>query len=42
MFERRAFLLGQGLPRSAAALLRDSGFDALHVGELGRARAIDT
>ena len=35
-------LLDQGLPRSAAALLRDVGIDAIHVGEIGLQIAEDT
>ena len=35
-------ILDQGLPRSAAALLRDSGIDAVHTGELGLATAEDS
>ncbi|MDP2132401.1 MAG: DUF5615 family PIN-like protein [Sulfuritalea sp.] len=35
-------LLDQGLPRSAAALLRAAGWDVLHVGECGLATAADS
>jgi predicted nuclease of predicted toxin-antitoxin system len=34
-------LLDQGLPRSAAVLLREGGIDTLHVGEIGLAAATD-
>jgi len=34
-------LLDQGLPRSAALLLRDAGIDAVHTGECGLATAAD-
>ena len=34
-------LLDQGLPKSAAQRLRDSGIDTLHVGEIGMAAAAD-
>ena len=34
-------LLDQGLPRSAAELLRQQGWDALHVGDVGLATASD-
>jgi predicted nuclease of predicted toxin-antitoxin system len=34
-------LLDQGLPRSAARLLREGGIDTLHVGEVGLAAATD-
>ena len=34
-------LLDQGVPRSAAGLLRDAGFDARHAGETGLAEASD-
>lgn len=34
-------LLDQGLPRSAAMLLRGGGIDTLHVGEIGLAAASD-
>jgi predicted nuclease of predicted toxin-antitoxin system len=34
-------LLDQGLPRSAAALLRDSEIESVHVGEIGYERAED-
>jgi predicted nuclease of predicted toxin-antitoxin system len=34
-------LLDQGTPRSAAALLRQAGFDAVHTGEIGMAESID-
>ena len=35
-------LLDQGLPLSAAALLREAGFDTVHVGEIGMAEADDS
>jgi predicted nuclease of predicted toxin-antitoxin system len=34
-------LLDQGTPRSAAEILRDAGFDAVHTGEAGLAEAED-
>ncbi len=34
-------LLDQGLPRSAAAILRDKGFDVIHVAEVGLRDAKD-
>ena len=34
-------LLDQGLPRSTATLLRQSGIDSVHVGEIGLATADD-
>ncbi len=34
-------LLDQGTPRSAASILRDAGFDAIHTGEIGLAEAED-
>jgi predicted nuclease of predicted toxin-antitoxin system len=35
------FLLDQGLPRSAAELLRNQNLDVVHVGEAGLASAED-
>jgi predicted nuclease of predicted toxin-antitoxin system len=32
-------LLDQGLPRSAAAMLRNIGFDVTHVAEIGLSQA---
>lgn len=34
-------LLDQGLPRSAAAILRDKGIDIIHVAEVGLRDAKD-
>lgn len=34
-------LLDQGLPRSAASLLREAGIDTVHVGDIGYATASD-
>jgi predicted nuclease of predicted toxin-antitoxin system len=34
-------LLDQGLPRSAAQLLREAGYDAVHTGEIGLFKASD-
>lgn len=34
-------LLDQGVPHTAARLLRESGLDAMHVGEIGMQRATD-
>ncbi len=35
-------LLDQGTPRSAATILRRTGFDAVHTGEIGLAEAEDS
>lgn len=35
------WLLDQGLPRTAAALLREAGFEAVHVGEIFMATSKD-
>ena len=35
-------LLDQGTPRSAATILREAGFDAVHTGETGLAEAEDS
>ncbi len=34
--------LDQGLPRSATAILRSLGYDAIHAGDIGMARATDS
>jgi predicted nuclease of predicted toxin-antitoxin system len=34
-------LLDQGIPRDAATILRERGFDCTHVGEIGMAKAAD-
>jgi|ERR1017187_664759 predicted nuclease of predicted toxin-antitoxin system len=34
-------LLDQGTPRSTAALLRQTGFEAVHAAEIGMAEAVD-
>lgn len=34
-------LLDQGVPRSAASILRERGIDAVHTGEIGMSRADD-
>lgn len=36
------FVLDQGVPRDAADLLRQTGFDCTHVAEVGKFRADDT
>jgi len=35
-------LLDQGLPRSAASILRNHGWDAVHTADIGMSRAEDT
>lgn len=37
----KRLLLDQGLPRSAAALLRQAGWDVIHVSDIGMSRADD-
>jgi predicted nuclease of predicted toxin-antitoxin system len=34
-------LLDQGIPRDTAVILRDNGYDCVHVGEIGMTRAED-
>ena len=36
-----SILLDQGLPRSAASVLQDEGWDVLHTGDIGLSRATD-